>query len=263
MLQALQQDLKTFIILILFSLLIIIADNLNWLGLIKGSLQTVTIPIQYGLYKSSLSVSRQFEFISLARQASQENKALKEQLAELLSENARLNKQLAETQSFVDQQNSLNSQTFNLIPARPIGLSRYLLIDKGSDDGIKVNQTVIFKDNFIGKIKEVTNKKSKIILSSDPDSQVAAFATNDQGKAKGVLAGQFGSEMLMDKILHQEPIADNDIVYTDGTEIEIPRGLILGRVSEVLSRDNEVFKQAKVKSVFDTNDLEVIFIITN
>ncbi len=263
MFQALRQDLRTFFILLLISALLILADNLNWLGVIKSGLQTVTIPIQYGLYKTSLSVAGQFEFISAAGRASEENKVLKGQLSEILSENARLKKKLTETESFVSQQNSLNSQTFDLIPARPIGLSRYLLIDKGSDDGIKINQSVIFKDNLIGKIKEVTGKKSKVILPSDPDSQIAAFVSSDQGRAKGVLTGRFGSDMLMDKILHQEPVTDNDIVYTEGTEIEIPRGLILGRIAEVLTRDNEVFKQAKVKPVFDVNDLDVVFIITN
>lgn len=263
MLASLRQDLRTFFTLILISAVLIIADNLSWLGFVKSSLQYVTIPIQYGLYRTSLTVTKQFEFIYAARNASQENKALKDQLAQILSENAQLKKKLAEAESFVAQQNSLDSQTFNLIAARPIGLNRYLLIDKGSDDGIKVNQSVVFKDNLIGKIKEVSNKKSQVILPSDPDSQIAAYVSNEQGKGKGVLAGQFGSEMLLDKILHQEPASENDIVYTDGTEIEIPRGLILGKVSEILTRDNEVFKQAKVKPVFNVNDLDVVFIVTN
>lgn len=227
----------------------------------KGILQQITIPVQYGLYRSSLGVSRQFEFILQARQAAQENKALSEQLAYVLSENSNLRKKLGESQSFLDQEKTLSDKTFNLIPARPIGFSRFLFIDRGSDDGIKVNQAVIFKDNFIGKVVEVDPKKSKVILASDPDLRISAFSQSDDGRAKGILIGQFGSEMLLDKILHEEPIKIGDLVYSEGVELEIPRGLILGQVSQVLQKDNEIFKQAKVRSVFDSTDLEVVFVV--
>lgn len=262
MLASLKSDLKTFLILTVFSIVLIFFDQLSFFSLPKSFIQNFTIPIQYGLYRTSLQLTKQFEFIILARRASQENKALTEQLAQVISENSQLRKKLAEAEGFLVQQKSLDSQTFKLTAARPIGMNRFLLIDKGSGDGIKVGQTVVYKDTYIGKIKEVSSKKSQVILSSDPDSQVSAFVQNNQGKAKGVLIGQFGSEMLFDKILHQEPINNEDLVYSEGTEIEIPRGLVLGRVLEVMTRDNEVFKQAKVKSIFDVNDLEIVFVIT-
>ena len=66
----------------------------------------------------------------------------------------------------------------------------------------------------------------------------------------------------MDKILHEEKIAVGDLVYSEGTEGFLPRGLILGKVTEVLERATQVFKQAKVKSVFDIRDLELVFVIS-
>lgn len=261
MLRLLLRDIKLFSFLVLLSGLLILLDFFNLLNFPRSVLQRVTIPIQYGLYRSSLNISSQFEFIINARKASQENKALSEQLALVLSENANLRRKLSETQAFAEQDKALSGEVFNLIPARPVGFSRFLIIDKGSDDGIKVNQTVVFKDNFIGLVKETGTKSSKVILASDPDSRVSAFSQSDQGRAKGVLVGQFGSEMLLDKILHEEPIKVNDLVYSEGQEIEIPRGLILGQVREVVEKDEEAFKEAKVKPVFDIGDLDVVFIV--
>lgn len=258
---ALQNNLKLFLILLFVSFLLVLGDNFKFLSFPKSLFQQVTIPIQYGLYKSALGISRQFEFVINARKASQENKALSEQLSQVLSENANLRKKLAEAQSFLDQDKTLSDQVFKLTPARPIGFSRYLQIDRGSDEGIMQNQVVVFKDNYIGKILEVEPKKAKIILASDPDSRISAFSQSDQGRAKGILLGQFGSEMLLDKILHEEPIKEGDLVYSEGQESEIPRGLILGQVSQIIEKDNEIFKQAKIKPVFDIADLEVIFII--
>lgn len=231
------------------------------LDLPKRLLQQATIPIQYGLFRSSLSVTRQFEFVLSARQSAQENKAKSEQMAQILSENANLRKKLAEAQSFLDQKQVLSDQAFNLIPARPFGFSRFLLVDKGSDDGLKVGQAIIFKDNFIGIVREVDPKRSRVIIGSDPDSRISAFSQSEEGRAKGILVGQFGSEMMLDKILHEEPIKVGDLVYSEGQEVDIPRGLVLGQVSEVIQKDNEIFKQAIVKPVFDLGDLEVVFAV--
>lgn len=261
MLKNLLSDFRTLFILLAVSGILVFLDLFQMLTIPKGILQQVTIPIQYGLYKSYASGARQAEFVIQARQAAQENKAKSEQMAQILSENASLRKKLAEAQSFLDQNKALSEATFNLTPARPIGLSRYLNIDKGTNDGIKVNQAVIFKDNFIGRIKEADPKKSKVILGSDPDSRISAFSQSEGGKARGILTGQFGSEMLLDKILHEEPIKVGDLVYSEGQEVEVPRGLILGQVSEVISKDNEIFKQAKVKPVFEIGDLEIVFIV--
>lgn len=261
MLAALQNNFKTFFLLSLISLAFIILDFFQLLSLPKGVLQQLTIPIQYGLYKSSLSVSRQFQFVLSARKSAQENKAKSEQMAQILSENANLRKKLAEAQSFLAQDKVLSDQAFNLTPARPVGFSRFLMIDKGSADGLNAGRAVIFKDNFIGIIKEADPKKCKVILASDPDSKISAFSQSDEGKAKGILVGRFGSEMLLDKILHEEPIKVGDLVYSEGQETGIPRGLVLGQVSEVIQKDNEIFKQAVVKPVFDIGDLEVVFIV--
>lgn len=263
MLSNLLADSKIFLILITISLLITLTDNLKILNPLKSAVQHITVPLQYGLYKTSLAVGKQFEFIILARRASQENKALSEQLAAVLSENADLRRKLAETQGFLDQQKSLDPKTYDLVAARPIGISRYLQIDKGSDDGLKIGQPVVYEESYLGQIIAVSSHSSKVIFPTDPDSKIAAFISNKDGRARGILSGQFGSEMLLDKILHQESVSGGDLVYSEGTEATLPRGLILGQVSEVLDRPNEIFKQAKVKSVFNISDLDIVFVITN
>lgn len=261
MISVLLRDIKTYSLLLLIAIIIFVVDTIGILSMPKSLVQTVTIPIQYGLYRSYITVGNQFQMVFRARRAAQEQKAMTEQMAIILSENTQLKKKLAETEGQLQQQNSLNPIEFNLTSARPIGISRFLVIDKGSDDGLAVNMAVIYKDTYLGKIKEVSSKKSKVLLSSDPDSKISAYGANSNGKAKGLLTGQFGSETLLDKVLHQEPLAQNDLVYTDGTEEEIPRGLVLGKVEEVIEKDNEVFKQAKVKPIFEISSLDVVFVV--
>lgn len=256
-------DVKVFLILISLSLVIFFVDTAKFLSFPKQLAFYITNPISFGIYNTSQRLGNQFYFLFLTRKAGQENKALKEQVGQLLSENANLRKKVAETESLLSQEKHLDPSTYNLLPARPIGLSRYLKIDKGSNSGIKVGQAVVFEDNYVGKVFTVSSTASSIQLLEDPDSKVAAFSQNTEGKAKGVLLGQFGTEVLLDKILHEEKISSGDLVYSEGTEGFLPRGLILGRVSKVMERENEVFKQAKVQPIFDIRDLELVFVIVD
>lgn len=255
-------DFKILILLVLVSLLIFVLDNLNLLNLPKQAASYLTSPISFGIYDTSRQVSRQFYFLFQARFAAQENKALKEQISKIIAENAFLRQKLAETQAILSQDKFLDPATYNLAPARPIGLSRYLKIDKGSASGVKLGQAVVFEGNFVGRIVSVSPKTANVQLLTDPDSKVAAFSQNIEGKAKGVLLGQFGTAVLLDKILHEEKVAIGDLVYSEGTEGFLPRGLILGSISQILERENEIFKQAKVQPIFDVRDLELVFVMT-
>lgn len=254
-------NLKLFLTLILLSLALLFLDSVSLLDLPKKIIFYITNPVSFGIYNTNRGISNQFYFIFQARFAAQENKALKEQIGKLLSENADLRKNVGEVEAQLSQEKHLDPSTYNLLPARPIGLSRYLKIDKGTDAGVKVGQAVIFEDNFIGKVFSVTPSASNIQLLTDPDCKVSAFSQNKDGKAKGVLSGLFGTDMILDKILHEEKIAVDDLVYSEGLEGFLPRGLVLGRVTEVLERENEVFKQAKVTPIFDIRDLELVFVI--
>lgn len=254
-------DFKIFLLLIFFCLAVFALDSLQFLNFPKKAAFYITNPVSFGIYNTSKKAGRQFYFIFAARFAAQENKALKEQVGKMMVENAALRKQLAETQALVSQKQHLDPDTYKLITARPIGLGRYLKIDKGTDSGVKMGQAVVFEDNLIGKVVLTSVSSAQVQLLTDPDSKVSAFSQNKEGKAKGVLLGQFATELLMDKILHEEQITAGDLVYTEGIEGFLPRGLILGQVNRIIEQKNQVFKQAKIQPVFNIRDLELVFVM--
>lgn len=253
--------LKLFVALILISLAIAGLDNIHFLTFPKTLFSYIINPISFGFYQTKQQVSEQIFFLTSARTAAKENKALKEQLGYLLSENASIRTKLAEVESLLQQETSINPATYNLIPARPVGLDRFLFIDKGSSSGVKLGQAVLFKDSYVGQVVRVTERGAAIRLSTDPDTKLSAFSAGGAGKAKGVLLGQYGSDMLLDKILHQEPIEIGNLVYSEGLELFLPRGLVLGTVVEVEKKETAVFKSAKVAPVFDVGDLDLVFVI--
>lgn len=255
------QDYKLLVGLVFFSLSLLFFDRVGFLNPFKSLAQTVTVPVQFGLYKSVTSFGQSFQFIFVARQAYLENEALKQQLGELLTENSSLRTKLSENETLVDQYNKLSPVTYDLMPVHVIGSGRFLTLDRGLDDGITAGQVVVYKDNYIGQIKEASPKTSRVLLPFDPDSKIAVFSQGSEGRARGILQGQFGSELLMDKILHQENVAEGDLVYSEGMEGRLPKGLVMGKVSEVLEKENEIFKQAKVVPLFNAVDLDTVFVM--
>lgn len=259
--KALLFNLRIFLSLIFLSLFLILADSLGFLNFPKSLIQTLTIPVQFGIYTSGMTVKKQFEFIAISRFAVLENKALKQQMSELLTENSQLKSELQETKSLIDSYNKLSPRTYEMMPARVIGSNRYLKIDKGLNDGISMGQVVVFKDNYIGQVKSVDSKTSQVILITDPDSKIAVFSQGENGRGKGILQGQFGAKLLMDKILHEEKVSEKDLVYSEGTEGRLPKGLIMGKITKVNERQNEVFKQAEVEPIFDLTNLDLVLVI--
>lgn len=253
--------LNLFLILLVLNIAILAADVTGFLKFPKTLIYYITNPISLGFYKSFQNITDKFYFIFYSQKLYEENKTLEESLLETIAENAILIKKLTETQELLSQEYSLDPQIYKLVAAHPKGLDRYLKIDKGSNDGIKIGFPAVLKDNYIGKVIAVSEKGSTILLVSDPDSRLSAFSINKEGRAKGVILGEFGQEMLFDKILHDEQIEIGDLVYSEGLEGFLPRGLVLGKVTEVIKDDNAVFKQAKVKPVFKFLDLDLVFVI--
>lgn len=256
-------ELKIGLAFLLVAVTLFLFDSLGMLSPVRFAGNFIFSPIQIGIYQTGIKVKNQFEFIFTAKTAVNENRALKEQLSGILIENANLRQELSATKSLVEQQTIINPTTYTMLPANILGFSRFVIIDKGSLSGIKTGMPVIFHDSLIGQIKEVTDNRSTIILTSDPESKISSMINNSSGKTKGILVGQFGQGLLLDKILHQEPVSVGDLVYTEGVETVLPKGLVLGTVAEVYSRDNEVFKQARVRPIFDIANLDQVFIITN
>jgi len=52
-------------------------------------------------------------------------------------------------------------------------------------------------------------------------------------------------------------------VVTSGIGQLFPRGLLLGEVEEISTSNNALFQKAKVKPMFNFQDLRLVYVITN
>ncbi|MCX6798368.1 MAG: hypothetical protein NTX66_04140, partial [Candidatus Falkowbacteria bacterium] len=105
------------------------------------------------------------------------------------------------------------------------------------------------KDN-LAEIYLVTNKNCKL-----------AAAILGEGKTTGIVTGELGLTSKMEFIPQTENIKEGDLAATSGLEQNIPRGLVIGRVTKVVKENNAVWQSAAIEPQINLDSLSIISIL--
>jgi len=168
--------------------------------------------------------------------AKKENESLKEENEKLrnfyiksLNIN-RENKELKNTLRFVTTKSS------NFKVARIIGRSNQLFnqtlfIDAGKDRGIKEGSIVTGNRGVIGRISQVGENKSRLILVTDASSRIPVIAS--KSRVRGILSGNNSALMEILYLQKNHNIRTGDWIFTSGDGDTLPPGLLIGVVKKV------------------------------
>lgn len=162
------------------------------------------------------------------------NEKLSSENAALMIENDRL-KTALERISVPDS--LLQDDTvFEYIPAAVISnstdrLHNYLIINKGTRDGVKEDMGVITGNAIIGYIQSAGEKYSKVSSILDTDNMASAFLKSSN--TFGVL--RWDGKSVHKTVLHDIPvhteIPANDTVLSSGYSLIYPAGIPIGTVT--------------------------------
>jgi rod shape-determining protein MreC len=137
----------------------------------------------------------------------------------------------------------------------------YIMLDLGANHGIEVGYPVVTDQGLVGRISEVNDTTSKVLLMGDASSAVNAVMQNS--RLNGVIRGAPGGDLLMDYIQQGEDFAIGEVVLTSGLGGRFPKGIPIGQVIEIRQRDIDVFQQAVVRPTVDFPRLELVMVVTN
>src|SRR3989344_3355154 len=135
------------------------------------------------------------------------------------------------------------------------------MINKGKTDGIQVGFPVIYKNFLVGSVVDVFDYRSVVVLITSPKLSVAALDQTSGSRAKGLVTGNFGTALIMDRILQDEVIAAGDLIVTSGEDGIFESGLILGKVVEVSESQSEPLKKAILTTLLHLTKLESMFVV--
>ncbi|MBI2864550.1 MAG: rod shape-determining protein MreC [Chloroflexi bacterium] len=149
-----------------------------------------------------------------------------------------------------------------IIDHDPSNVIQGVMIDKGTEHGVKQGMVVVSPGGLVGKVTKAYNSSAKVLLITDPSSSVNGMVQRLDSRALGVANGKVkGLEM---KYLPQsEVVKTNDLIVTSGLGGGFPKGLFIGRVTDVVRNDLEMFQEAKIEPAVKFSRLEAVMVITN
>lgn len=257
-------NLTVFFILLLLSLVIIFFGQNQIILSLKYRLSEILRPFE-------AAISRAKSWLSFWQDAAFNIKNIKESNARLISENLDLYNKLTNL-SQLEEENSLLKEKLNLsqkgksailtsVIGRDFQNNRSFLIDKGTLDGLKTGQVVISEGEIIiGRIADSGYHTSKVQTILDTQSRIAAFTAIS--KISGLVRG-LGSDTIFDLIVKNKKPGVGELIISSGTDGLWPRGLLIGKIKEVKSQDNQVFNTADIELLAKPQDFDSVFVIFN
>lgn len=211
-------------------------------------------------------ISGFFNFLGNVQNLSKDNVSMSEEISRLMSENASL-KEVRRENDMLRNQLKLSSQTkYQLDTALVIGkdpgnIANELTINKGASEGIKPDMPVIVSEGvLVGRVSEVFDHSARVLLITDTRSRVNAV--EQQTRATGILRGQHGLGLVLDTVPQNEVLQEGGVIITSGLGGIFPNGLVVGKISDIQTSDNELFQQASIQPLFHLRELDLVFIIT-
>ncbi len=193
---------------------------------------------------------------------------LQSQVDDLERENEELREIQGEYQLLLDlfnrarQSPEYTRQTASVIGRDTSPAIRSIIIDKGTDDGVRVGMPVESARGLVGRVYRTTARSAQVALITDNTSAVPARLGNS--RATGLLrGGELGGSLLMDWIDLKYQVAIGEVALTSGLGGEFPSGIVIGRVIEVNRSEAELSQQALVQPATDFDSLEIVFVITD
>jgi len=231
----------------------------------------LTLPIQRLLREAGnelRSATGAVEDTSTLRERAEQ---LEKTVAQLTVENLRLKEVEAENvrlRSLLQFRDVNPSTTYKggqlvgrIVANEPGNIVQSVLIDIGSNNGIKPGMPVVTELGLVGRVTEVYGNAARVLLITDSSSNVNTMLQNT--RLRGLLHGRAGQSPIMDYLPQDQPILVGDIVVTSGEGGRFPIGIPVGQVVEVEQNDVEMFQQAVVRTTVDFDTLETVLVVTN
>lgn len=211
-----------------------------------------------------------YEFATMPRDVA----SLRQRNTELEADNSRLQAQVIELEQQLSEahvaevllgfnrQHPENKYLASTVIGRdPSPFLHYILINHGSDEGLRRGMPVVTDQGLVGRIDAVSPSASRVQLVTDAGSAVNVRLQSSQKEA--ILNGSVTGDLTMEMIPQDLQIPQGEVVLTSGLGGSYPANLFIGQVVSVRQQENALFQSAAIQAVVDFSSLKAVLVITN
>ncbi len=156
---------------------------------------------------------------------------------------------------------------FKTVSARVISkggtatISESIVIDQGSNAGIRRDMTVIAASGLVGVVKSTTANASVVMLMSDPAFRVGVRVAGSQ--FMGILSGEGQNRFSLQMLSAAADISVGDVLLSRGSSGDAPfvPGVPVGKIVFVENAIGQLTKQARVESFVNLNSIGVVSVV--
>jgi rod shape-determining protein MreC len=197
------------------------------------SLNTLLHATQNVVSSATGSFMRPFRTMALREE---ENIRLSKRVAELLLEQSAQQKAVLENKRLKDLLKLRETHRTSVASARVIsrGIGYWehtLVLDKGQEDGVEKDMTVITPLGLAGKIISVSKSYATMLLLTDINFSVAVRTR--ESRLEGVLSGTGSRNCILKYLPYEDEVKPGDVIITSGLDAFFSQGIPVGYVSKV------------------------------
>ncbi len=262
----LRQTLTLILVFVIISASFITLDRRSELQPVRDGLTQIISPLSDRLYRLADGPDHQSDVEAQLAEVTQERDAL-------IAENSRLkagNRELKQLQQQLDVSQSNPtidySTAANVIGRDPTGAQMFIIIDKGSADGLQKGMAIVSPNFYIGQVSEVSEHSAKVMLIIDTSQSVGAMLQDT--RADGVVYGQAqaGGYLMMSHVESTTAPKEGEWIVTSSSSAtqtrqvppDIPIGQVLG--TPVFDPQTDTLEIQIRPGVSNFNDLDVVFV---
>ena len=241
----------------------------------RGFLQVVS-PIQEGASRALKPVRDLFGWFGDTLDAKEERDRLRDELEEARRAaiaNAAAAREAEQLRKLLGLDERLGLEEMRPVTARVITRSPTLWystvsINKGTSDGVRVDQPVVNGDGLLGTVTAATSNSAIVTLITDHTSGVSAVV-NETGVA-GVVQPAVGKpdDLLLEYIRRGDRIEEGQTVVTAGStsrryESLFPPGIPVGVITKVDDEELDIYQRVHVRPFAQLRRLDVVQVLTD
>lgn len=231
----------------------------------------VVVPFQKGIAVCGGWFSDKSDELTQIRDLLAQNAELQQKVDDLTIENIQLQQdkyelyELRELYSLDEQYDDYEKIGARIISKESGNWYHSFVIDKGSDDGLKVDMNVIAGGGLVGRVTEVGPNWAKVITIIDDSQNVTGtvLSTGDKLNVSGDLELMAKNQIAFSQLVDSKELVNvGDKIVTSNISDKYLPGILIGYITSVSADANNLTKSGTLTPCVDFEHLDIVLVVT-